>query len=116
MEAATKNKRGRPKGWARTAGEIVLPEKGQRAAANTLYAMLAIDELAEGRQDGFFVTSRGTIRRQGIAEQIGRMYHSGIITADQGRELIRECKEDYKQGRTVKEIEQTLRLLNGSLK
>ena len=113
MAAATK-KRGRPKKFEYI--ETVFPDKEPRAAQNIQYATLAISEFTEGRTDPFFVTDRGSIRRQGIAEQIGRMYADGTINEAEARELITTCKEEYANGRQVKEIEKTLRLLHNNLR
>ncbi len=113
METATK-KRGRPR--KHEIIETALPELEKRTAQNLYYAMLAIIQFAEGRTDSFFVTNKGNIRRQGIAEQIGRMYEDGTITEEQARELINTCKEDYKGGAAVKDIEANLRLLRQALK
>lgn len=44
------------------------------------------------------------LRRQGIAEQIGRMLEAVLITTDQTRELAEECIKDYKNGDSVKDI------------
>ena len=112
METDTK-KRGRPRKYE--AFEMALPDKEPRAAQNLYYAMSAIT-MFSGKDDPFFVSERGNIRRQGIAERIGRMYADGTITADQGRELIEQCKEDYSRGRSVKEITDALRKLHMTFK
>lgn len=108
MEAATK-KRGRPRKYETM--ENIFSDKEPRAAQNLYHATVTIEQFAEGKTDSFFVTARGNIRRQGIAEQIGRMYNDGIITDQQARELVMECKKDYDSGATVKEIERKLRAL-----
>ena len=109
MAAATKNKRGRPRKHELI--ENAMFDKEPRTAQNIYFATLAIKELGSGAHDDFFVTNKGNIRRQGIAEQIGRLYESGAISAEQGRELLETCKKDYKSGISVKEIERRLRQL-----
>jgi len=103
MVSDTKNKRGRPKLPSTIAAESVWPEKETRTAQNISYAGNLI--LLLGQKPGdFFVTSRGSLRRQGIAEQIGRMLESDLITTDQARELAEQCIDDYQNGETVKDI------------
>lgn len=91
--------------------EAAFPEWEPRKAQNHYYAMIAIEDLADGRHDPFFTTERGNLKRQGIAEQLGRMYEAGIIDKARGKELVETCKKDYENGRSVKEIEKTLRLM-----
>ena len=109
MVAATKKRRGRPRS---VIGILAaeMPDMEHRKAMNVLYAAHAINTLTD--RDPFFVTQHGDIRRQGIAEQIGRMIEDESITEDEARELIARCKEEYANGARVKEIEQTLRSLH----
>ena len=109
MVADTK-KRGRPKSPQRIATDIYFPEMEVRTASNLIFAMKAIDTIGM-RKDSFFVTQRGNVRRQGIAEQIGRMLEAELITVEEARELAETCMKDYEDGTPVKEIESTLRLL-----
>ena len=111
MVADTKKKRGRPKSPHAITFESVFPELSTRAAQNVGYAgKIAVGLLKQGPVD-FFITSRGSFRRQSIAEQIGRMYSDGLITEDQARDLAREAMQDYESGATVKEIVKTLSTL-----
>ena len=103
MVSDTKNKRGRPKKPVTIAAEMFFTEKGTRAAQNIGYAAELIVLLGQKPGD-FFYSSRGNIRRQGIAEQIGRMLDAELITPDQARELTEQCIKDYENGETVKEI------------
>lgn len=114
MESATEKKRGRPQSVTGILARSAYPDNEPRTAINTLYAAHTIKKLTNG--DPFFVTPRGKIRRQGIAEQIGRMIETELITEDQGRDLIEQCKKDYQDGATVKEIERRLRELKKILK
>lgn len=114
MEAATKNKRGRPKLPGTIAAEMVFTEKETRAAQNLLYAMTCIDKIG-GRNNPFFVTAKGNIRRQGIAEQLGRMLEADLITVEKAKELVQWAIDDYNSGTSVKQIESTLRLYRQAL-
>lgn len=114
MEAATKKKRGRPKSANTIAAEMVFTEKETRAAQNLLYAMTCIDKIG-GRNNPFFTTAKGNIRRQGIAEQLGRMLEADLITVEQAKELAQWAIDDYNSGASVKQIESTLRLYKQTL-
>ena len=116
MEADTKKKRGRPR---TPAGEMAIvfqrnvnPNNGLRGNMNRYYAASLLLELYGKVEEGnFFLSSRGEIRRQGILEQIGRMYEHGLITKEEAQSLTSQCIQDYEAGRTVKEIEKNLRAL-----
>ena len=115
MEADTK-KRGRPRSPAGEAAilfqQAVNPENGLRENMNFYYASSLLDALGGKLENGsFFLSPRGKIRRQGILEQIGRMYEHELITQEEARELINQCMHDYDAGQTVKEIEARLRTL-----
>ena len=115
MVADTK-KRGRPA--KHSAVYDVFPDKEPRAAANLHYAMKFAIEVMHETPDtsgNFFITSRGNIRRQGIAEQLGRMYGAALITADEARELMVKIRHDYEQGRTVKQITKDLATVRKAL-
>lgn len=110
MEADTKNKRGRPRGII---GELARITANQwddtdRAIKNRLYAVKCI-QLDEASLKPFFVTSTGKLKRQGIAEQIGRMKVYGTASDAELLQLAHNCIEQYKSGHPVKEIEQHLR-------
>lgn len=110
MEAATKNKRGRPRGII---GELARITANQwddtdRAIKNRLYAVKCI-QLDEASLKPFFVTSTGKLKRQGIAEQIGRMKVYGTASDAELLQLAHDCIEQYKAGESVKAIERHLR-------
>lgn len=107
-------KRGRPRKFEAPLYDI-FDSVEPRAAQNRYYAALTMFEILKERPGGFFVSARGNLRRQGIAEQIGRMYEAGLITADQGRELTQETIKDYNGGATVKEIVRNLSVLRQAL-
>lgn len=94
--------------------ETYFPEKETRAAQNFLYAATCIDAIG-ARNNPFFVSAKGSIKRQGIAEQIGRMLEANLITIEQARELAQEAINDYNNGRSVKEVTSTLRLFRLTL-
>lgn len=114
MVADTENKpkRGRPLLPMTIAAKIGLPDKEIRTAQNTLYACTFIKEVMEerpGTPGSFFVNDKGNFKRQGIAEQLGRMYEAGLIDKDEGRQLANQVINDYKNGASVKELEKRLR-------
>lgn len=114
METDTKNRRGRPRKFEFSTYSM-FSDMEKRPVQNLMYASKALLHLCPER-DPFFVTEKGNIRRKGIIEQIGRMYVDGTITADQGRELIEQCKTDYNDGHSVKEITDALRKLHMTFK
>ena len=122
MKAATKNKRGRPctipGEMARIYNDEVLTEVEERACLNYYYATKFIFAVyGENLKPGtFFLTERKKVRRQGIAEQLGRMYCAGLIDEQSGKELAQTVIDEYRNGSSVKEIEKTLRFMRISLK
>lgn len=112
MVSDTKNKRGRPRTPAGMMGRVmkdtIFVDDGLRAATNKYYAMECLrtyyGDLDKAENGTFFVNENRKVRRQGIAEQIGRMLEAELITPDQARELIEQCIKDYENGETVKEI------------
>lgn len=109
---ATKNKRGRPKG---TIAQAVESDKGlwthtERTEINTFFAGQCVF-LNEKEFKPFFVTDYGGFRRNGIAEQIGRMREEELATDEELIELTRQCIKDYENGEKVKDIEKRLRYL-----
>lgn len=107
-EAATK--KGRPPKYKETLYGIY-PDKEKRTAQNNYYAALALHRISPDPKDSFFVTARGNIRRNGILEQIGRLYAAGLATKDESRELLEACKRECLSGTPVKDIERRLRAL-----
>lgn len=110
MEAATKNKRGRPKTIARKIAEETRgsSNKGTRAQVNEVYRSIPMLYITE-EQKAFFHTNRGRPRRTGILEQIGRLYDADLIDKEEIPELTQLCIGFYLQGYTVKQIEKILR-------
>lgn len=115
MEAATKNKKGRPPVFSPTLYTIMGGEN-KRTAQNQYYAGKCIVNILNQKPGSFFVTSGGKFRRQGIAEKIGRIYTEGLLTADQCKELAQTVIADYKNGQSAKEIEHNLSLFKKMLK
>ena len=116
MESDTKKKRGRPP--KHNTMYAAFPEKEKRATANLYFAMKFITEATgekPGGKNNFFITERGNIKRQGIAEQLGRMLEANLITIEQARELAQEAINDYNNGHSVKEVTNTLRLFRLTL-
>lgn len=113
MEAATKNKRGRPK--KHPLAVEVFKDQETRTAQNMYYAALGAQVSGQGYKGSFFYTDKGNFRRQGIAEQIGRMYEAGLLDEDQAKTLFVSCRQDYQDGATVKDVEKSLRLLKAKL-
>ena len=111
MESATKKKRGRPP--KHEAMYTVFPDMEKRAAANLYFAAKFVRDVAgekPGGNDNFFLTNRGKLKRQGIAEQLGRMLEAELITIEEGQELMQWAIDRYNSGDSVKQIESTLRL------
>lgn len=107
METATKNKKGRPAKF--TALHYNLFSEMEKRPAQNIYYAGRIVILAKQKQGDFFVTERGSFRRQGIAEQLGRIYEAGLATDAEILELLEQCIKEYNSGATVKEIEKRLR-------
>lgn len=117
MEAATKNKRGRPKKDAyqyrlqlRNNNDESLSDRG---AQNTYYAEEITCILMEHERfdlESFFMTGDGLIKRKGILEQLGRMLDVGLFTTyDALFMLIEDCIKAYGKGLSSKAIERRLR-------
>lgn len=116
MVTDTKNKRGRPP--KHSAMYTVFPELEKRTAANMYFAMGFIkDVMGEkpGDKNNFFISEKGKIKRQGIAEQLGRMLEAELITIEQARELAQWAIDSYNAGDSVKHITSTLRLYRQNL-
>lgn len=108
MEEDTKKKRGRPKRLDYKVFEAEFAEGEPRAAQNMCHASTTI-RLLKQSYDDFFVTEKGKIRRQAIAERLGRLYNAGIISEERLRDLAKQAEEAYNNGMTVKEIEHFIR-------
>lgn len=107
MEAATKNKRGRPRIYNDMLYSILF-DKEKRVAQNMLYAV-AVTELMEQHPGDFFFTPKGNLRRQGIAEQIGRMLLQDKYPEEFCKDICEKAMELVKHGYSVKEVEQMIR-------
>ena len=126
MEAATKNKKGRPKNKEYEEARILNnnysaynTEIGNRALQNTVNAQYFLTNLInEERSDIelFFMTSEGNLRRKGIAEQIGRMLREGLIDQKTAEQIADEAIKLYNAGRSSKQIEAALRRRRQKLK
>lgn len=121
MEADTKNKRGRPQTItgiiARQSIESAILDTGERAAINYHYATHFLYTCyGENLENGsFFLSNNRKVRRQGIAEQLGRMLVAELITTEQAKELAQWAIDTYNNGTSVKQIESTLRLYRQTL-
>jgi hypothetical protein len=83
---------------------------GERARTNLVYCFYTV-KLNEQEFKPFFATDYGGFRRNGIAEQIGRMREEELATDEELIELTRQCIKDYENGEKVKDIEKRLRYL-----
>lgn len=104
METATKKKRGRPEVLPKEIYSAVYPDKERRTVQNNYYAVAIILDLLKQKPGDFFVSPKGNLRRQGIAEKIGRLYAAGKLTEEQARELSEAAMQEYEEGATVKEV------------
>lgn len=115
MVTDTKNKRGRPQTItgiiARQSIESAILDTGERAAINYHYATHFLYTCyGENLENGsFFLSNNRKVRRQGIAEQLGRMLEAELITAGEARELAQWAIDSYNAGDSVKSIADTLR-------
>lgn len=121
MESDTKKKRGRPQTVAGIMSRMYMDENildtGERAAINHYYATHFLFECyGKNLESGsFFVSNNRKVRRQGIAEQLGRMLEADLITTEQAKELAQWAIDDYNSGSSVKAITSTLRLYRQNL-
>lgn len=106
MEAATKNKRGRPEKFSKVI-YAVWSDKEKRTAQNITYAGEIIERMQQKPGD-FFITEKGNLRRQGIAEQIGRMFDDGYSEED-CIQIAKLAMKMVENGWTVKAVEQWIR-------
>ena len=107
MEAATNNKRGRPCAFHKSLYEIFY-DKEKRVAQNLIYVGETL-KLLQQKPGDFFITENGkNVRRQGIAEQIGRMITEGYSEED-CKKVAETAIELYKKGVSVKALEKWIR-------
>ena len=113
MEAATKKKRGRP---ARFPEDLYTEcfNMEKRSAQNWYYAGVIVAMLDQKPGD-FFMRENSSLRRQGVAEKIGRMYGSGKITEDEAKAMALETMKLYEKGVSCKELEKRLARLSKEL-
>lgn len=115
MESDTEKKKGRPQTIAGIMSRIYkkdnILDTGERAAINYYYAIRFLNGCYGELESGsFFLSANRKVRRQGIAEQLGRMLEADLISTEQAEELAQQAIDDYNSGRSVKEITNTLRL------
>ena len=112
MEAATKNKRGRPK--KENAGIIkslvYSLNETTRTAQNSYYACKGVRNIIQPfypeAESLFLNPDNHKIKRQGVAEQLGRIAEED---PEQAIEYAGECIELINQGEKSKDIENALR-------
>lgn len=109
MEADTKNKKGRPVIFKDPLYAIYF-DKEKRTAQNLYYAGDAIQMMAQKPGD-FFITSKGNLRRQGIAEQIGRLHRQDGFPEDYCKDICYQAISLVNDGESVKTVEQKIRNL-----
>jgi len=107
METASKKKCGRPRIYDDVIYEIWY-DKGKRTAQNLIYVS-SIVRLMEQQPGGYFVRENGQLRRQSIAEIIGRMHIRDGLPADECRKLCGEAMSLTEHGFSVKDVEKMLR-------
>ena len=107
MEAASKNKRGRPKIYGDMLYSIYF-DKEKRTAQNTFYVGVTI-KMMDQKPGDFFVTEKGNLRRQGIAEQIGRMYNQDGYPEESFKDVCQTAIDIVKDGYSVKDVERWIR-------
>lgn len=107
MVAATKNKRGRPRIYGDILYTIYFDEE-KRVAQNKYYVGATV-KMMDQKPGDFFVTPKGNLRRQGIAEQIGRMNKQDGYTEDECKKVCNWAMDLYAKGYKVKAIEHWIR-------
>ena len=114
MEADTKKQRGRP----RVYGDMlyaIYRDKEKRTAQNLYYAGDAI--MLMGQKPGdYFLTPRGNIRRQGIAEQIGRMHKQDGLPDDECKGICEQAISLTERGYSAKAVERMIRDMRKSIR
>lgn len=107
MVADTENKRGRPCIHPDFLYAI-FNDREKRSAQNMYYAGAATTLLNQQPGD-FFITDKGNYRRQGIAEQIGRMYKQDGYLESDCKKVYEMALDLYTRGYKVKTIEKWIR-------
>lgn len=109
MEAASKNKRGRPPTFSPEFYAIYY-DMERRTAQNMHYVAKTVLEILniKSGEATFFTTAKGNFRHQGIAEKIGRIYDAGLLDRDACKDLARITIEAYNSGVPAKELEKRL--------
>lgn len=123
MEAATKNKRGRPRKemyeYNLRLRNVNDEPYSDRAIQNRTHVEAIECFLMDTGQDeiySFFLDKGGITRRRGILEQVGRMDAAGLFkTDDDIIKLLIACIEAYSRGLSCKQIEKRLRNLRRTL-
>ena len=115
LEAATKNKK-YLREWIKEAEKRPKNEdRTERAIKNEFFALICLavinKENVINEFKSFFGSTTGKIKRQGIAEQIGRLKFYGLVTDKELIKLVRACIKQYNNGESVKDIEKQLREL-----
>ncbi len=121
MEAATKNRRGRPNIYKAHQVEIAeainrnsFPSYSNRSLTNLLYVQAGM-EIAqqlygeEGTKQ-LFSTDRGNMKHKSILEQIGRMFLQNQFSEESCKNALSEAVELLQQGAKVKDIERAIRI------
>lgn len=108
MVADTKNKRGRPAIFGPALYAIWF-DKEKRTAQNLYYVGQAVAILGEDKPGSFFVTDKGNFRRQGIAEQIGRMYSQDGYTEEECKRIAEVAITLIEEGYKAKDVERWIR-------
>lgn len=119
MEAATKNRRGRPaRDIYKHRLELSILNNdplSPRAVQNDVHREnieCLLMELDRYDIQSFFLDSNGCTRRKGILEQVGRMADAGLFSADNDILIMLElCIKAYNMGLSCKDIEKRLRRL-----
>ncbi len=107
MEAATKKKRGRPAQF-KDGLYTIYYDKEKRTAQNLYFAGKGYDLLGDAYQS-FFFTEKGKWKRQGIAEQIGRMYEQDQFKKEDCVTIGETAVKLIEKGWKVKSIERWIR-------
>lgn len=120
MEAASKNKRGRPDIFSRKGISPMkiwmiqnFPEYGDRSIANQYYVNhgISIAESCLGKDEAkkVFSNERGSFKNKGIAEQIGRMSVQNNYDEESCAEILKQAIDLLNKGYKVKEVEKLIR-------
>lgn len=128
MEAATKNRRGRPikeeykeayrlanMGDEDYAGRSLRTIRTIEAAEPFIGAIFRNDDKF-GNMYHFFHSKEGRLKKTGIAEQLGRMISENLITEQRAFDIADDVITAYESGISVKTIERNLRRMRLSLK